>query len=100
MNPDILQMLMGALTQAPPGPGGDMPGATPAGTVPPAIANGSPTAELNALLQQILQMHLMQQSAQASMNGSMGMQGGMYGGLGGRPTEAEALQNPDLGMMF
>lgn len=96
MNPDILQMLMGALTQSPPGPGGDVPDATPAGAVPPAVLNGSPTAELNAMLQQIIQMVVASQSAQASMNGVAGMQGGMYGGMGGRPPAEMQRPNPGL----
>lgn len=97
---DLMQMLMGAMTQTPPGPGGNMVDSPPAGAVPPAILNGDPTAELNELLQQILAMYMQTQVPQQAMGGMGGFEGGMYGAMGGRPPGGSELQNPDLAMMF
>jgi hypothetical protein len=87
MDPNqLMQMLMGLLTQAPQGmQAGNSPRTMPPATVPADILNSDPIAALMPMLQQLLAQSGMMQGGQQMQNGQMGTQGGQFGGMGGRP---------------
>lgn len=80
ISPEIMQMIMQALSAMPDVPAGGMAHTKPAGAVPQMAKQPSPQ-EL-----QLKQMLSMMNQQPANMQGGLqGMMGGMSGGLGGRP---------------
>ena len=80
ISPEIMKMIMQALSAMPDVPAGGMSHSSPAGAVPQMAKQPSPQ-EL-----QLKQMMSMLNQQPANMQGGLqGIQGGMSGGLGGRP---------------
>ena len=80
----LMQMIMGILTQTPEEPTGNLAGGTtPMG--PPSFAKTPDPME--AMLMMLMQMVQQPQamSQQQSMNAVSGQQGAAFGGMGGRP---------------
>ncbi len=83
--PEIMEMLMMLLTQAPEQAVGGVPQNMPTMSAP-GMAQGltQQEQEIGSILQ-MLQQGQMQQGGQQMMNGAQGGMGAMYGAMGGRP---------------
>lgn len=81
----IMEMIMGLLTQPPNQPAGNVPTGLPASGAPQMAKQMSPEDQQKAMLLQLVQQVQNQASGQQMQNGVQGQAGAMFGQMGGRP---------------